>query len=78
MSPSPTTGVAVIADPLASLAAPTGGTNQGSVNLSKGSQTISPGIYSSISVSGKGTSLVLKPGVYIIKGGGFSFPTPRR
>jgi hypothetical protein len=72
VSPSPTTGVPAILDPLAGLAAPTGGTNQGSVSLSKGSQTINPGIYSSISVSGNGTSLVLNPGVYIIKGGGFS------
>jgi hypothetical protein len=72
VTPSPTTGITPIPDPLAGLAAPANGTNRGSVVLSKGSQTINPGVYTTIQVSGKGTSLTLNPGVYIIKGGGFS------
>jgi hypothetical protein len=72
LSPTPVTGAASVADPLAGLAVPTGGTNQGSVNLTRGSQTINPGIYTQIKVSGTGTSLVMNPGVYIIAGGGFS------
>ena len=62
-------GLALIADPLASLVAPTGGASQASVKLTKGSLTINPGVYSSIKVSGDAT-LTLKPGIYIITGGG--------
>jgi hypothetical protein len=69
LTPAPVTGVAVVADPLAGLVAPTGGTFQGSVSLRHGSLTINPGIYTSIRVSGDG-SLTLNPGVYIIAGGG--------
>ncbi len=46
-------------------------TNYGSVNLTSGSKTISPGIYSSIKVSNS-ASLTMNAGTYIIKGGGFS------
>ena len=41
------------------------------MNLTSGSLTISPGIYSQISVSGTG-QLMLDPGVYVIVGGGLS------
>jgi hypothetical protein len=66
------TGVAV-PDPLAGLSGPstTGLTNYGSISLSKGSQTICPGIYSQIKVSGN-ASLTLNPGTYIIEGGGLT------
>ncbi len=73
-SPTPTTGAAVLSDPLAALPAPStsGLTNYGSENLSgNSSATIKPGIYSSISVSGN-ASLTLSAGLYLIEGGGFS------
>ena len=70
-----TTGAPVLADPLAGLRAPDpnnlGLTNQGSVNLTRGSLTISQGIYGQIKVSGTG-SLTLNPGIYLIEGGGFT------
>ena len=73
-SPTPTTGAAVLADPLASLAEPSisGLTNYGSESLSgNSSATIKPGIYSQITVSGNGT-LTMDSGIYIIEGGGFT------
>ena len=72
-SPLPSTGAAMLADPLAGLAAPStsGLTNYGSVNLTTGSQTIKPGIYGSIKVSNS-ASLTMNAGTYIIEGGGFS------
>jgi hypothetical protein len=70
-NPTPVTGVAALSDPLAGLAAPSGGTAQGSVNLTHGSLTINPGIYSSIRVSGSG-SLTLNPGIYVLVGGGLT------
>ncbi len=73
-SPSPVTGAAVLADPLASLAEPStsGLTNCGSESLSgNSSATIKPGIYSGISVSGN-AALTLSSGTYVIEGGGFS------
>jgi hypothetical protein len=61
-----------VPDPLAGLAAPTGGTAQESVNLSgNNSLTICPGIYTQISVSGN-ARLTLNPGVYILAGGGLT------
>ncbi|MDB4872618.1 MAG: hypothetical protein JWL97_3622, partial [Gemmatimonadales bacterium] len=71
VSPTPITSAAVVPDPLSGLTAPTPGTSYPAVKLTGGSQTISPGTYSSISVSGTG-SLTLNPGVYTIQGGGFS------
>jgi hypothetical protein len=72
LSPAPVTGAAAAADPLAGLAAPTGGTFRGSVSLGgTNTQTIDPGVYSQISVSGN-ASLTLNPGVYVIAGGGFT------
>jgi hypothetical protein len=70
ISPTPITGITPVADPLACLADPTGGKSRGSIDLSKGSQTIDPGIYGHIKVSGK-ASLTMNPGVYIVAGGGF-------
>ena len=73
-SPAPTTGVALLPDALATLPSPstTGLTNHGSESINGNSKaTISPGIYSQITVSGN-ASLILNPGIYIIKGGGFT------
>jgi hypothetical protein len=73
LSPTPMTGIKPFADPLANLPAPVGsGKNLGTINLTKGSLTINPGIYTQISVSGTGTTLTMNPGIYIITGGGFS------
>jgi len=72
LSPKPVTGVAAVADPLASLPIPTAGTSSGSVSLSGSqSQTINPGVYTSIHVSGQ-AKLTMNPGDYEIAGGGFS------
>ncbi len=73
-SPAPTTGAAVLADPLALVAEPSTSslTSYGSESVSgNSSATIKPGIYSQISVSGNGT-LTMNSGIYIIEGGGFS------
>ncbi len=73
-SPAPVTGTATVSDPLSSLAEPStsGLTSYGSENLSgSSSATISPGIYTGITVSGNGT-LTMCSGTYIIEGGGFS------
>ncbi len=71
-STSPTTGVPVAVDPLASLTAPSASGGTGSVNLSgHSSLTISPGRYSQIKVAGNAI-LTMLPGVYVIVGGGIS------
>jgi hypothetical protein len=71
-SRAPLTGAASVSDPLAGLAVPTGGTSQGSVNLSVNSTLkICPGIYTQFTVSGN-AQLTLKPGVYILAGGGLT------
>jgi hypothetical protein len=76
VSPAPTTGVS-LSDPLAGLAPPnpTGLHSYGSVNLTAGTLTICPGIYSQINVSGDATlTLTSTPtnGTYIIEGGGLT------
>jgi hypothetical protein len=71
--PPPITGVAPLADPLASVPVPTGNfTNQGSVSISGNTvQTLNPGIYGQINVSGNAV-VTLNPGIYVLKGGGLS------
>ncbi|MFI5458602.1 MAG: beta strand repeat-containing protein, partial [Isosphaerales bacterium] len=69
-SPAPTTGVSV-PDPLAGLMPPSASGTTMSVNLTKGSLTIQPGIYSQITVSGN-AKLTLGSGTYIIEGGGLT------
>jgi Bacterial Ig-like domain (group 3)/Periplasmic copper-binding protein (NosD) len=71
LAPAASTGAAYVADPLAGLVAPTGGSGQNTVDLKSGSLTINPGIYLSIKVFGTG-SLTLNPGVYIVKSGGLT------
>jgi hypothetical protein len=72
LSPTPATGVPPESDPLAGLPPPPAGAFLGLVNLSgSSSRTISPGIYSQITVSGN-ASLRLQPGIYIIAGGGLT------
>ena len=73
LSPSPTTHVATIADPLAALPVPAnpGGTVQSAVIGGASTVTLNPGLYSQITISGS-ASVHLNPGVYIIKGGGLT------
>jgi hypothetical protein len=71
LSPAPVTGVAHLADPLGGLPIPPAGAPQAAINRSSGTQTITPGIYPSIVLSGS-ASLVLSPGVYVMAGGGLS------
>ncbi|MDA1329787.1 MAG: hypothetical protein DWG76_00625 [Chloroflexi bacterium] len=68
ISPTPTTGVPALSDPLAEVQEPTnpGGTCT-TVDMNSGSQTIDPGLYCSITV--KGGALTMNPGVYYIKPG---------
>jgi hypothetical protein len=75
VSPAPSTGAAVVHDPLAGLAAPTSSGTSVAVNLTKGQLTIDPGVYSAITVSGKTAALTMNPGTYIIEGGGFTVST---
>ncbi len=72
-TPKPTTGAASVADPFASLAIPSAsGSSNGAVNISgNASQTIKPGIFSSITVSGNAT-LTMNAGTYVIEGGGLT------
>jgi hypothetical protein len=72
LNPPPVTGVHAVSDPFASLPAYTGGTSKGSINIGDHTtKTIDPGIYTSIKVSSFAT-LILNPGVYVIKGGGLT------
>ena len=59
-------------DPLAGLAAPSeDGPTYKPIYLTKGSHTIEPGIYPQIEVGGNAT-LTMMPGIYVIRGGGFT------
>jgi RHS repeat-associated protein len=73
-----TTGIKPVTDPLAGLPAPSVArpASVPSVNVSRGSQTISPGVYQNISVSGQG-ALTLNPGTYVILGNFSSSGTSR-
>jgi CSLREA domain-containing protein len=73
ITPRPTTGIAPLADPLAGLTPPSvdGLPNYGAVNLNTGSLTLQPGLYSQITVAGS-ASVSLRPGPYILEGGGLS------
>jgi hypothetical protein len=71
LSPPPVTGVSPLADPLASLPVPPGGSAMPAINRNSGTVTMGPGIYPSITLSGN-AHLILMPGVYVIAGGGIS------
>jgi hypothetical protein len=74
ISPTPITGIAPVSDPLAGLAIPmmSPTRSSGPINVTTGSQSYGPGLYTEIKVSGNGSQLTLKPGIYIISGGGLS------
>jgi len=67
------TGQAQQSDPLAYLVPPNGSgmTTYAAVNATSGTITLNPGIYPSISASGN-ADVRLRPGTYVIKGGGIS------
>ncbi len=74
-SPTPTTGVAPIADPLRNFAPPSSvglSVNSGVALTGSQSATLSPGVYvGGISASGS-SSLTLSPGLYVMQGGGLT------
>jgi hypothetical protein len=75
ISPTPTIGAAVVADPLINLPAPsfTGCTYTGWSSSGSSPVTLNPGVYcGGISITGSGT-VTLNPGIYIINGGGFNW-----
>ena len=72
ISPAPSTGVPPITDPMAALQPPTqpgGSCNDYSLNANN-SDTIDPGFYCKIKISGQ-AELTMKPGVYYIDSGDF-------
>jgi hypothetical protein len=73
VTPTPTTGAAVAADPLANLPAPTyAGCNKTSFTVSGGTATLDPGVYcGGITITGS-SNVTFKPGNYILNGGGFT------
>ena len=68
-SPTPTTGASTFPDPLANypLVSQGGLTNYGAVSYGTGTQTINPGLYSSLTLSGAG-NLTMNPGLYVFTG----------
>jgi hypothetical protein len=75
ISPTPSTGAKVVADPLAYLTTPTVPATCDYTNYSfnGGTTTISPGTYcNGITVSSTETTLYLNTGLYILKGGGLN------
>jgi hypothetical protein len=75
VSPIPTTGIAVLADPLASMPAPTfSGCDYTNWSwTSSGTVSLNPGVYcGGISITGGGT-VTFNAGTYILNGGGFNW-----
>lgn len=75
LTPSPTIGAAAVADPLASLPAPTYSNTCDQTNYSlnsSGTATLNPGVYcGGITINGSYT-VTFNPGTYILLGGGFN------
>ena len=72
-SVTPTTGQPSVADPKASLAAPsTSGLTVQGAPPSHGIGTINPGIYNGGLTLGGGANITMNPGIYYMKGGGFN------
>jgi hypothetical protein len=72
VNPTPTTGIAPFADPLAALSGPStaGLTYQNAAyDMGNGSYTLQPGIYRYIDVGGN-AHVTMQPGLYLIEGGG--------
>lgn len=73
ITPAPVTGTTAVADPLASLPAPTfSGCDYSSPTISGGTVTLNPGVYcGGLSISGQ-ANVTFNPGMYILNGGGLS------
>lgn len=70
-TPPPVTGVGPLPDPLADLVTPDqlgSLPDQGSVSIGAADQTIDPGVYDTIALTGGG-NLTMSPGVYVVTGG---------
>ena len=67
VTPAPTAGTTP--DPFAGTPAPMVTGTPTALDVTTGTATAQPGVYSSISVSGKGTALTLAPGEYVVAGG---------
>jgi Flp pilus assembly protein TadG len=69
VSPKPATGVPSIGDPLGTLVAPSVAGTVSAITVHGAPQTINPGVYSSISITGDEDSvLTMNPGTYVITG----------
>ena len=71
LHPTPTTGVAVVPDPLAGLPIPGSSGTAQNIVFAGGSHALKPGLYSKIQLSGT-AQVALAPGIYVIGGGGLS------
>jgi hypothetical protein len=68
---TPTTGVATVLDPFASLAPPAVGACTSTAYASAASVVINPGVYCN-GITVNGGTLTMNPGVYILSGGGLT------
>jgi len=72
ISPAPSTGKSLVADPLAALPTPTFSGCDFTNYSTSSDATLSPGVYcGGVSITGSGT-ITMNPGIYIMNGGGFS------
>jgi len=69
VTPTPTTGIAPVPDPLAWLPEPSvQGNCSNNIQYSNGSHTLNAGCYSGIKISGANTNVVFNSGTYVING----------
>src|SRR6185369_6774808 len=69
VTPTPTTGIAPVPDPLAWLPEPSvQGNCSTDIKYSTGSHTLNAGCYSGIKISGANTNVVFNSGTYVING----------
>ena len=73
-TPTPQTGVPPEPDPLAGRAAPTvGACDYTNLTVSGATKVLTPGVYcNGITISGGSANVTFMPGLYILKGGGFT------
>lgn len=69
VTPTPTTGIAAVPDPLAWLTEPSVSPNcNNSIKVSNGTHTFNQGCYTGIKISGANSNVTLNPGTYVING----------
>ncbi len=72
-NPTPLVGQTAVTDPLASLQPPTvGSCDHTNINISQGTQTLSPGVYCGGIQVGGSSNVTFSPGEYILDGGGLT------